>query len=74
MPQTRFVLRKALELDLRAIVVVDKIRPQGRAAAGGRTIKPSTLFVELGASDEQADFRYSSPTRRPASRSALARR
>ena len=37
MPQTRFVLRKALELDLHAIVVVNKIdRKDARRARGGQ--------------------------------------
>ena len=55
MPQTRFVLRKALELDLKAIVVVNKI---DRKDARPQEVVNETfdLFVELGASDEQADF------------------
>ncbi len=55
MPQTRFVLRKALELDLRAIVVINKI---DRKDARPREVVNETfdLFVELGANDEQADF------------------
>jgi len=55
MPQTRFVLRKALELDLRAIVVVNKI---DRKDARPQEVVNETfdLFVELGANDEQADF------------------
>ncbi len=55
MPQTRFVLRKALELDLRAIVVVNKI---DRKDARPRQVVNETfdLFIELGAGDEQADF------------------
>jgi GTP-binding protein len=55
MPQTRFVLRKALELDLRAIVVVNKI---DRKDARPLEVVNQTfdLFVELGANDEQADF------------------
>jgi GTP-binding protein len=55
MPQTRFVLKKALEKGLRPIVVVNKIdRPN---------VEPDTavdkvfdLFVELGADDDQCDF------------------
>ncbi|MCL2389457.1 MAG: translational GTPase TypA [Elusimicrobia bacterium] len=55
MPQTRFVLRKALALGLRPIVVINKMdRPN---------IKPSealdkvfNLFIELGATDAQLDF------------------
>jgi GTP-binding protein len=55
MPQTRFVLRKALELDLRAIVVINKI---DRKDARAQEVVNQTfdLFVELGANDEQADF------------------
>ena len=55
MPQTRFVLRKALELDLRAIVVINKI---DRKDARAMEVVNETfdLFVELGANDEQADF------------------
>ncbi|HEY9086227.1 MAG TPA: translational GTPase TypA [Candidatus Tyrphobacter sp.] len=55
MPQTRFVLRKALELDLRAIVVVNKI--DRRDARPIEVVNEAfDLFVELGATDEQADF------------------
>jgi GTP-binding protein len=55
MPQTRFVLRKALELDLKAIVVVNKIdRKDARPTEVVNEV--FDLFIELGASDEQADF------------------
>ncbi len=55
MPQTRFVLRKALELDLRAIVVINKIdRKDARPTEVVNEV--FDLFIELGASDEQADF------------------
>jgi GTP-binding protein len=55
MPQTRFVLRKALELDLRAIVVINKI--DRRDARPIEVVNEAfDLFVELGATDEQADF------------------
>ena len=55
MPQTRFVLRKALELDLRAIVVVNKIdRKDARPTEVVNEV--FDLFIELGASEEQADF------------------
>jgi len=55
MPQTRFVLRKALELDLHAIVVINKI---DRKDARAREVVDEVfdLFIELGASDQQADF------------------
>jgi len=55
MPQTRFVLRKALELDLRAIVVINKIDRKD-ARPGEVVNEVFDLFIELGASDEQADF------------------
>ncbi len=55
MPQTRFVLRKALELDLKALVAINKIdRKDARAMEIVNEV--FDLFIELGASDEQADF------------------
>ncbi|AQS58206.1 translational GTPase TypA [Desulforamulus ferrireducens] len=55
MPQTRFVLRKALELNLVPVVVVNKIdRPDSRINEVLDEIYE--LFFELGASDEQLDF------------------
>jgi len=55
MPQTRFVLRKAMELNLIPIVVINKIdRPNARPAEVLNEIYD--LFIELGASDEQIDF------------------
>jgi len=55
MPQTRFVLRKALELDLRVIVAVNKIdRKDARAPEVVNEV--FDLFIDLGANDEQADF------------------
>ncbi len=57
MPQTRFVLKKALEKGLRPIVVVNKIdRPQ--ADPYGAIDKVLDLFIELGADDDQCDFTY----------------
>ncbi|PSN77806.1 translational GTPase TypA, partial [filamentous cyanobacterium CCP4] len=57
MPQTRFVLKKALEKGLRPIVVVNKIdRPQ--AEPHGAVDKVLDLFIELGADDDQCDFPY----------------
>lgn len=55
MPQTRFVLKKALEMGHRAIVVINKIdrRDADPASALNQTFD---LFIELGATDEQADF------------------
>ncbi len=57
MPQTRFVLQKALARDLSIIVVVNKIdRP---AADPDRVLdEVFDLFVALGASDQQLDFPY----------------
>ena len=55
MPQTKFVLKKALELDLRPIVVINKIdKPDARPTEVLDEV--FDLFVELGASDEQLDF------------------
>jgi len=55
MPQTRFVVSKAIEHGLSAILVVNKIdRPEQRAAAVVDEV--FDLLVELGASDEQLDF------------------
>ena len=55
MPQTRFVLKKSLELGLKPIVVINKI---DRPAADPKRTEEQTLelFLELGASDQQADF------------------
>jgi len=55
MPQTRFVLKKALALGLRIIVVVNKIDKPG-ARVDYALNKTFDLFVELGASDEIIDF------------------
>ncbi|MCJ7549246.1 MAG: GTP-binding protein, partial [Anaerolineae bacterium] len=55
MPQTRFVLKKALEMNHRAIVVINKV--DRRHADPDRALNHTfDLFIELGASDEQADF------------------
>ena len=57
MPQTRFVLKKALEKGLRPIVVVNKIdRPQ--ADPYGAIDKVLDLFLALGADDDQCEFPY----------------
>lgn len=57
MPQTRFVLRKALEKGLRPIVVVNKIdRP--RVDPFQAVNKVLDLFLELGADEDQCDFPY----------------
>jgi len=55
MPQTRYVLMRALRLGMRPIVVVNKVdRPN--AQPGSALDKTFDLFVELGATDEQLDF------------------
>jgi GTP-binding protein len=55
MPQTKFVLRKALELGLHAIVVVNKIdRPNARIEEVIR--ETSDLFLDLATEDHQLDF------------------
>jgi GTP-binding protein len=55
MPQTRFVLKKSLELGLKPIVVVNKI---DKPAADPHRAEEQVLelFLELGANDEQANF------------------
>ena len=57
MPQTKYVLKKSLELGLKPIVVINKIdRPNSipDVVLG----KVFDLFIELGASEEQLDFPY----------------
>jgi len=55
MPQTRFVLKKALEMGHRAIVVINKV--DRKDAEPTRVLNQTfDLFIELGASDVQADF------------------
>ncbi len=55
MPQTRFVLRKSLELGLKALVCINKI---DRKDARPKEVLDEVfdLFVSLGANDEQLDF------------------
>jgi GTP-binding protein len=55
MPQTRFVLRKALELGLKAIVVINKV-DLADAQIDDVVNRTFDLFVELSASDKQLDF------------------
>ncbi|HRY82262.1 MAG TPA: translational GTPase TypA [Candidatus Moranbacteria bacterium] len=55
MPQTRFVLKKSLELGLRPIVVINKIDKPAADPAMAQE-KVFELFLDLGASDEQLDF------------------
>lgn len=55
MPQTRFVLKKALEMGHKAIVVINKM--DRRDAEPDKTLNSTfDLFVELGANNEQLDF------------------
>ncbi|MBY0472896.1 translational GTPase TypA [Patescibacteria group bacterium] len=55
MPQTRFVLKKSLELGLKPIVVINKIdKPAADPARAEEQVLE--LFLELGATDEQSDF------------------
>src|SRR5512138_3385856 len=55
MAQTRFVLKKALEMGHRAIVVINKV--DRKDATPSETLNATfDLFIELGATDEQADF------------------
>ncbi|WEV40609.1 translational GTPase TypA [Lactobacillus sp. ESL0684] len=55
MPQTRFVLKKALDAGVKPIVVVNKI---DRPGARPKQVMDEVLelFIELGANDEQLDF------------------
>ena len=55
MPQTRFVLKKSLELGLKPIVIINKIdKPASRPGEVHELVLE--LFLELGATDEQLDF------------------
>ena len=55
MPQTRYVLKRALKLGLRPIVIVNKVDRPG-ARPDYALNKTFDLFIELGATDEQAQF------------------
>lgn len=57
MPQTRFVLKKSLELGLKPIVVINKI---DKPAANPDRVHDEILelFLELGATQEQIDFKF----------------
>jgi GTP-binding protein len=57
MPQTRFVLKKALEKGLRPIVLVNKI-DRDSAEPYKAIDKVLDLFLELGADEDQCDFTY----------------
>jgi len=55
MPQTRFVLKKALAMGHKAVVVINKV--DRRDAEPARVLNETfDLFIELGATEEQADF------------------
>ncbi len=55
MPQTKFVLKKSLELGLKPIVVINKIdKPASRVEEVEEMVYE--LFLDLGATDEQLDF------------------
>ena len=55
MPQTRFVLKKALEYNHKAIVVINKIdKPSARPAVVIDEVLD--LFIDLGATDDQIEF------------------
>jgi len=55
MPQTRFVLKKALQMGHKAIVVINKV--DRKDAEPERVLNETfDLFIELGATEEQADF------------------
>jgi GTP-binding protein len=55
MPQTRFVLKKALEMDHRAVVVINKVDRKGADPTQALN-QTFDLFIQLGATDAQADF------------------
>jgi len=69
MPQTKFVLKKSLELGLKPIVVINKIdKPAARPEAVNEMVYE--LFLDLGASDEQLNF----PVVYAASKQGIAKR
>lgn len=55
MPQTRFVLKKSLELGLKPIVIINKIDKSAARPAEAHELVLE-LFMELGANDEQLNF------------------
>ncbi|CAG0906148.1 unnamed protein product, partial [Darwinula stevensoni] len=55
MPQTRFVLKKSLDLGIKPILVLNKIDKPGADIARAHD-EVFELFMELGATDEQLDF------------------
>lgn len=62
MPQTRFVLKKALALKKKVLVVINKVdRPNARPAEVVDEV--IDLFIDLGAEEDQLDFPLSTPRR-----------
>ncbi|MEQ1849041.1 MAG: translational GTPase TypA [Candidatus Peribacteraceae bacterium] len=57
MPQTRFVLKKSLEIGIKPIVILNKIDRPGSDPEAALS-KVFDLFVQLGATDAQLDFPY----------------
>ncbi len=57
MPQTRFVLKKSLEIGIRPMVIINKIDRVGSDPEKALS-QVFDLFVQLGANDEQLDFPY----------------
>jgi len=56
MPQTRFVLKKALEANVKPIVIINKVdKPTARLSQVVDEV--IDLFIELGANDDQLDFK-----------------
>lgn len=69
MPQTKFVLKKSLELGLKPVVVINKIdKPAARPEVVNEMVYE--LFLDLGANDEQLDF----PVIYAASKQGIAKR
>ena len=69
MPQTKFVLKKSLELGIKPIVVINKIdKPAARPAVVNEMVYE--LFLDLGATDEQLNF----PVIFAASKKGIAKR
>ena len=69
MPQTRFVLKKSLELGLKPIVIINKIDKQAADPARAHE-QVLELCMELGANDQQLDF----PTLYAIGRQGIAKR
>ncbi len=57
MPQTRFVLKKSLEIGIKPIVIINKIDRPGADPERALSLV-FDLFVQLGATDAQLDFPY----------------